>query len=160
MNDGLGKKAEQKIRTWLNRPQDGYSFDRIPDQMSGLYGSANICDFICYKWPNLWYIESKATEMDRFDFSRISEYQMEHLRIKSKIPGVYAVVIVLYAMYKRTFMFNVCDIYSLIEQGKKSLNITKIDKWIIPYAEIPTIASKKILLDYTGDLDSLIWNNR
>ena len=33
-DDGLGKKAEQKIKEWLDRPEDGYSFDRIPDQMT------------------------------------------------------------------------------------------------------------------------------
>lgn len=30
----LGKQAEGKIRQWLNRPECGYSFDRIPDQMT------------------------------------------------------------------------------------------------------------------------------
>ena len=42
MNDGLGKQAEQKIREWLDRPEDGYCFDRIPDQMNGFYGSKNV----------------------------------------------------------------------------------------------------------------------
>ena len=44
-NDGLGKAAEAKIKQWLDRPDSGYSFDRIPDQLSGMYGSKNICDF-------------------------------------------------------------------------------------------------------------------
>ena len=30
----LGKKAERKIRDWLDRPNDGYSFDRFYDQLS------------------------------------------------------------------------------------------------------------------------------
>lgn len=33
-DDGLGKKAEAKIKQWLDRPSSGYSFDRIPDQMT------------------------------------------------------------------------------------------------------------------------------
>ena len=35
MSDGgLGKKGEEKIKLWLDRPECGYSFDRIPDQMT------------------------------------------------------------------------------------------------------------------------------
>ncbi len=30
----IGKKAEQKIREWLDRPEEGYCFDRIYDQMT------------------------------------------------------------------------------------------------------------------------------
>lgn len=30
----LGKKAEAKIKEWLDRPQDGYCFLRVPDQMT------------------------------------------------------------------------------------------------------------------------------
>lgn len=30
----IGKKAEAKIEEWLTRPDEGYSFDRIPDQMT------------------------------------------------------------------------------------------------------------------------------
>lgn len=35
MSDTLiGKQAESKIKEWLDRPLDGYSFDRIKDQMT------------------------------------------------------------------------------------------------------------------------------
>ena len=35
MSDTLiGKQAETKIQEWLDRPSDGYSFDRIKDQMT------------------------------------------------------------------------------------------------------------------------------
>lgn len=30
----VGKEAEKKIKEWLDRPEDGYSFDRLPDQMT------------------------------------------------------------------------------------------------------------------------------
>ena len=57
----VGKEAEAKITDWLNKPELGYSFDRIPDQMNGRYGSSNICDFTCFKSPSMYDIESKAT---------------------------------------------------------------------------------------------------
>ena len=157
MNDGLGKKAEQKIKEWLDRPDDGYSFDRVYDQMTGMYGSKNICDFEFYKYPYMYYAESKATYEDRFDFAMISDYQYEGLMSKSKINGVHALVIVLFATYKRAFVLHIQDIDNLIKSGVKSLNIKKIDKWTIPYKEIQTIPnSRKQLLDYTGEIEEYI----
>lgn len=157
MNDGLGKEAERKIREWLDKPEDGYSFDRIPDQMSGLYGSKNICDFICFKSPYMYYIESKATWKDRFDFNMLTESQHNGLMDKSKISDVFGVVIVLFASYKRAFVFRIEDIDMLEKQGIKSLNINKLDKWFIPYKELRTIPNnRKKHLDYVGNIEKYI----
>ena len=53
-------------------------------------------------------------------------------------------------------MLKIQDIVTLEEQGKKSINIKNIDKWTIPYKEIQTIPSRKLMLDYTGEIESLI----
>ena len=152
----FGKVAEQRIRTWLNRPEDGYSMDRNPDQMSGFYMvSRNISDFFCYKFPYCYYIESKATIHDRFDFGQLSDVQRIGLKSKSKIKGCYGLVVVLFVEQKRAFIVNIKDITDDTPEANltvKSININKIDKWEIPYWEIQTIPSRKQLLDYTGDL--------
>ena len=170
----FGKVAEQRIRTWLDDPEKGYDFTRIYDQMSGKYMvSRNICDFDCYRFPYFYHIESKATYEDRFEFSQLTNLQRDGLRLKSEVKGSYGLVIVLYAAYKRAFIFNIKDIaefinpeatlndmnYRLFHKGDiisqlkiKSLNIKKIDKWQIPYWEIETIPSRKELLEYTGEL--------
>ena len=156
-DNGLGKKAEQKIKQWLDKPEEGYSFDRIPDQMTGFYAvSRNICDFICFKSPNLYYIESKSTWNSRFDFSMLSDVQYNGLLEKSNIKGCYGLVIVLFASYKKAYILDIRHIDELKQKGKKSINIKKIDTWGIPCAEIPTIESRKELLDYTGDFSSLV----
>lgn len=153
----IGKKAEAKITEWLNRPQAGYSFDRIKDQMTGFYGSSNICDFTCFKSPNMYYIESKATYEDRFDFSMITETQHDGLLEKAEIADVFGWIIVLFATYKRAFVIDIRDIKALEDSGKKSLNIKKIDKWGIPYKEIQTIPNnRKHLLDYIGEIEQYI----
>lgn len=158
-NDGLGKRAEEKIKQWLNKPELGYSFDRFYDQMTGFYmTSRNICDFVCYKYPDQYYIESKATYEDRFNFSALTETQHDGLLEKSKIEGVHGLVIILFATYQRAFIVDIRTIKKLEDSGKKSLNIKKIDKWNIPYAEIPTCPSRKSLLDYEGDLQDLVEN--
>ena len=154
MNDGLGKKAEQKIKEWLDRPKDGYSFDRIPDQMSGMYGSSNICDFVLFKSPNQYYIESKATYEDRFDFAQITDNQRTKLLEKSQIKHVFGLVIVLFATYKRAFVLDIQDVQKMIDSGKKSINIKKIESWPVQFTEIRTIENKrKIFLDYAGEIE-------
>lgn len=152
MNDLLGKKAEAKIQEWLDRPDSEYCFDRIPDQMTGRFGSKNICDFTLFKSPYMYYIESKATWEDRFDFSMLTETQHDGLLDKSVFKHVLGLVIVLFASYKRAFILDIRDIKKLEDSGKKSVNIKKIDRWGIPYVEIETIPNnRKQLLDYTGE---------
>lgn len=167
----FGKVAEQRIRTWLDRPQDGYSFDRIPDQLSGFYMvSRNICDFVCYKYPYNHYIESKATIHDRFEFSQLTNTQRNGLRLKAEIRGCFGLVIVLFVESKRAFIFNIKDLADINPDVDdkadnktflkvKSLNINKIDKWEIPYWEIETIPSRKSILEYTGDLPDFEGNS-
>ena len=149
----LGKKAEGKVKEWLDRPDDGYSFDRIKDQMTGFYGSSNICDFTCFKSPNMYYIESKATWADRFDFNMLTQTQHDGLLAKSNIRHVYGIVIVLFATYQRAFVIDIREIKRLEDKGVKSINIKKVDKWEFLYQEIETVPSRKQLLDYTGDLE-------
>lgn len=153
IQDNLGKLAEKQIAKWLHRPSDGYCFERIPDQLSGFYGSKNICDFFLYKSPNMYFIESKATHKDRFDFTMVTEYQWTNLLSRSKIDGVYGLVIVLFATHQRAFILDIQDLEAAKQAGIKSLNIIKIAKWKVPYKEIQTVPSRKQLLDYTGDIE-------
>lgn len=152
----IGKKAEARIKEWLDKPDIGYSFDRIPDQMTGWFGSKNICDFTLFTSPYMFYIESKATYHDRFDFSMLTPTQYEGLLNKSKIKNVFGIVIVLFASYKRAFILDIQEIEKLKASGKQSLNITKIDKWCCRYSEISTIPSRKSLLEYEGYIEDHI----
>ncbi len=149
--NSLGKKAEGKIKKWLDRPEEGYCFDRIKDQMNGFHNSSNICDFTLFKSPYFFYIESKATYADNFPYVMITEYQYEHMLEKSGIDKVRSYVIVLFASYQRAFILDIRDIAKEIAEGRKSINIKKIDKWKIPYIEIPTLLSRKELLDYDNE---------
>lgn len=153
MREDYSKKAEKKIREWLDRPEEGYHVHRIPDQTTGQKGSQNISDFYLYKYPNFYYIESKSVSgedtQDRFDFSLITDYQHDEMLKASKIPGIFGYVIVLFVWHKRAFLFDINDIKEQEDKGVKSLNIKKIDKWTIPYKEIKTIPNnRKELLDY------------
>lgn len=153
----VGKEHEDKVEQWLKRPEDGYSFDRIPDQLTGFWGSKNICDFICFRAPYLTYIECKATYEDRFDFNMLTETQHDGLLLKSKIANTFGVIIVLFASHKRAFVIDIREIKRLEDCSKKSLNIKKIDKWGIKYKEIVTIPNnRKKHLDYSGEIEDYL----
>ena len=177
MDNDHGKKAEGKIKEWLNRPDDGYDFNRWPDQVSGMYGSSNISDFDLYKYPNKYFIESKCTYNDNIPFSCLTNKQRDGMLLKSQIEGTYGLVIVLFQSYKRAFVFNIQDIAEMIDKEAtlfelntrlnkseilsqlriKSLNIKKIAKWPIPYKEIRTIPNnRKEFLDYEGEIEEYI----
>lgn len=147
----VGKKAEAKIKEWLNMPEEGFFFYRLPDQLNGFYGSTNPCDFIMFKKPYFYMIESKATYEDRFDFSMISENQHKDMIEASKVDGVKSIIIVLFASYQRAFILDINDIVASEAAGKKSINIKKESKWDIPHVEITTVPSRKSMLDYSKD---------
>ena len=119
----LGKKAEGKVHEWLDLPESGHDFNRIPDQLSGFYGSKNICDFYMYKYPYMYYIESKASYNDNIPFSMITEYQRTEMFKKSKIFGVRSIVVFLYATYKRAFILDIRDIPTEIVDDYKSIRL-------------------------------------
>lgn len=116
--------------------------------MNGFRGSSNICDFTLFKAPTFYYIESKASYSDNMPFNMLTDYQYDNMLKKAHIAGVKSYAIFLFASYQRAFIFDILDIEASIKAGKKSVNIKKIAKWNIPYAEIPTIPSRKNLLDY------------
>lgn len=110
----------------------------------------------------MYYIESKATENDRFDFNMLTKTQHDGLLSKAKIPNVFAWVIVLFASYKRAFVINIEDLAWMESSlDKHSLNINRIDQWPIPYCEVETILNtRKNLLDYTGEIEQYIPERR
>lgn len=155
----LGKIAEARLQTWLDHPEKGYCLDRIKDQMSMYAHSTNICDYTLFKAPFFYYIESKETETDRFDFSKIKGFpdgdnktQFGGLLEKSKITNVFAVIVVCFSTHKRSFIFNINEIDRIYKEGKKSININDMSG--ISYREIETIPNKRkkyLDFDYTGD---------
>jgi len=92
MGVNRGKDFEKVIKEAFEKVP-GVSIDRIHDQMNGYACSANISDFIMYRYPYEYYIECKSTHMGTLPFSNISDKQWNGMLEKSKITGVIAGVI-------------------------------------------------------------------
>lgn len=93
-----GKDFEEVIKdTFQLNPR--VSIDRLHDQTTGYYGSTNICDFIMYKKPFIYYIECKSVHGNTLSiygrdpkkaYGDITNKQWEGLKEKSQIDGVLA----------------------------------------------------------------------
>ena len=75
------------------------SVDRLHDQTTGYSGSTNICDYIVYKKPFIYYIECKSVHGNTLAiygkdpkkaYGDITNKQWEGLKEKAKIEGVLA----------------------------------------------------------------------
>ena len=68
MPQNHGKKFEEKLKSDFLKI-DGVSKDRLYDPVGGFKGIKNICDYIVYMYPNIFYIECKSHEGNTFPIS-------------------------------------------------------------------------------------------
>lgn len=149
MTDNKGKKFEEKLKeNWVATVPNS-SIDRIYDTVNGLKGVTNVCDFIGYKKPNIFYIEAKSHKKNTFPFSCLSQY--DKLKDKVGIPGVRAGVVIWFIDHDRIVYVPISTITKMMSNGDKSVNIRTIDKY--NYYEIPA-EKKRIYLD--GDYSVLL----
>lgn len=66
----------------------GFDVNRVADNTAGYMGGRNICDFITYLYPNIFYFELKTTKGNTLPFSNITDNQWQGLLEKEKIEGV------------------------------------------------------------------------
>lgn len=126
MTDNPGKQFEELTKE--NFEQFGICYDRIHDQVSGLLGSDNVCDFDVYDYPHLFYIECKETKDVKFDMlHNIRQYQWIKLLKKDKYPGVRAGYLIWMTHYHRLFWVTSCKAKYYYEAGHKTLSIKDLE---------------------------------
>ena len=141
MGTNRGKQFEQKFKEDFSRIP-GVSIDRLYDQVSGMYGVRNICDFIVYKKPLLFYIELKSHLGNTFPLSNLKQY--DKLCNKVGIEGVRAGVIIWFIDHDKIYYVPISTITKMLGEGKKSVNVKDIDTYRI--ISIPSI-KKRVFLD-------------
>ncbi|WP_300924673.1 hypothetical protein [uncultured Clostridium sp.] len=90
MPENLGKKFEQVFKKDFSKIP-GSSIDRIYDPGFGMRGVSNICDFIAYIYPTIFYMECKSIKGNTFPLTNLKQY--DKLNKKVGIKGVRAGVI-------------------------------------------------------------------
>ena len=136
-----GKQFEAKFKeNCLKIPN--LSIDRLPDQFNGFKNSVNICDFVCYRYPSLVYVELKSCMGNTFSLNNLRQY--ESLLSKKGIKGIHPTVIIWFIEHDKIIAFPITSIEKMKKEGKKSINI----KAYLQYecTDIP-VRKRRVLLD-------------
>ena len=149
------KKFEQILSDSFKTIDDA-DVRRLPDQMSGYYGSKNDCDLMVYHWPTLFYFEAKSFAGDSFCFNYKEgtsfHNQLNGLYERCKISGVVGGFIFWAVDYKKVFFVHVNIIKSLIDTGYKSITVknliessSKRNKYVVNIESEVTILYPKLV---------------
>lgn len=141
--DKYGKNFEQKFKEDWKKTIPNSSIDRIYDCTSNYRGVSNISDFICFKSPNIYYIECKTTKDVSFPLKHLTQYKK--LKEKVGIEGVKVGVLIWYYSYDYVIYIPVKTIME-IEKTRKSINIKKLLESDLNYCLIPS-KKKKTYMD-------------
>lgn len=152
MSLNRGKQFEEHFRLDFLNSVDGAFLLRLPDQMSGYKGySKNLCDFIAYKYPNLFLIECKTHNGNTFPLSNLTQYDM--LKARVGIYGVRVGVIIWFVDRDLIVYVPISEISKMKNDGKKSVHVDMLKKNEYRLIEIPT-EKKRVFL--SGDYSVLL----
>lgn len=141
--DNKGKKFETKFKEDRKKTVPDSSIDRLFDGTAGFKNISNISDFICYKYPNIYYIECKTTKDVSFPLNHLTQY--EKLTEKIGIKGVKIGVLIWYYNYDHVVFIPITTIKEIKETGKKSININKLLVSDYEFIEIPSIKKRTFM---------------
>ena len=135
MQQSLGKKFEKKFMEDFSKLPES-DITRLYDSMSGNKGVRNISDFICYKYPYHFYIETKSHKGKSFPLSNLSQY--DKLKTKVGTHGVRVGVVLWLIECDKVVYIPINTITQLKSEGKKSYSVKMINNPEYRDFEIPS----------------------
>ena len=148
-----GKIFEKKFaEQWENTVPDSFCY-RLYDVTTGFRGQRNIGDFVCFKYPCLYFIDCKSIQGNTLPFSDLRQYDdMVELNSK-KITGLRIGFVVWFVDHDRVLWLPIETMKKIKDEGKKSFNINKMFTSEYEYIEIP---SKKLRTYMISDYSFLV----
>lgn len=148
MSINYGKKFEERFKLdWVN--STGGVIVRLYDNTSGYLSISNVSDYICYKYPNIFFIECKSHKGSSIPFSAITQY--DKLIKFSNIFGVRSGVVLWLYEKDIVLYIPVIVIKQLKDIGEKSVGIRHLDKY-----DIIKIPSEKLRVFMKSDYSVLL----
>jgi recombination protein U len=124
--------------------------ERLVDTMNFKKNVKQPSDFLCFKEPNLFYVECKTTKESELKMANISHHQFTTMLERSKIQGCECGILVEFRIDEETIKVFYIDISYINtaknRQGKKYIDIQEASQVGI---EIPT---RKKKINYHYDL--------
>ena len=144
MATNRGKQFEAKLKSDFLKTVPNSTIDRLYDSVSGFKAISNISDFIAYQKPCIYYLECKSHLGNTFPLTNLTQY--DKLKVKVGIPGVRAGVVIWFIDHDRVIYVPISTITKLKQDGKKSVNINKIEEEGYRILNIPS-QKKRVFLD-------------
>lgn len=119
-----GKKFEERFKIdWVNSFPNS-TITRLYDNTSGYLSISNISDYICYNYPNQYFIECKSHKGASIPFTKITQY----VKMKNVVnkPGVRAGVILWLYEKDVIYYIPISTITQMKKDGEKSVGIRSI----------------------------------
>ena len=138
-----GKQFEKKFKQDFLATVPNASVDRLYDVTTGYKSIKQVCDFICYSYPNIFYTECKSHSGASLPISNITQY--DSLLSKVGIPGVRSGVILWLVDKDKVLYIPIKTVKLLIEQNEKSIGIKALQKGY-HIIDIPSV-KKRVFLD-------------
>lgn len=147
-----GKAFEEKFKNDWKRTVPESTLDRLYDVQFGYKSVDNVCDFICYKYPNIYFLECKAHKGSSLPFDAFPQY--DKLILKSGIKGVRAGVVLFLYEKSKVLYIPVSTIKQIKEAGEKSVGLRHLDSHRI--FELPSMKKRVFMdTDYSYLVDNL-----
>ena len=151
-----GKQFENVIRESLEKNAENISIDRLHDQTNGFKGSANICDFIVYRYPYQYYIECKSIHGNTWSLRNATKTQLNEMANKVQIKGVFAGIIVWFMDKDVTLFLPIQYVKSVKDAGQKSIRFDIDMESYNAIHDVPIIdlvgRKKRVFFDYDMEL--------
>lgn len=126
MADNLGKKWEALFKRDFLKSLPDSTIDRIYDPVGKFKHVSNICDYIGYKEPNIFYLECKSCKGNTFNFAKLTQYKKLKEKWEEKVPGARIGIVIWFIDQKRVFYVPFTTVVQMKEvDGKKSVNCKK-----------------------------------
>ena len=140
MSFNYGKQFENLVKSQFCKV-DGADITRLYDTTNGFRGVNNVCDFIGYIYPNIFYIEVKVVQSgNTLSLDRLTQYNK--MVEKCGIPGVRVGVVVWWVEKQKVAYVPISTVTLLKKNGKKSINIKYIDSEEYKVVEIPSTVKR------------------
>ena len=148
MSINYGKKFEERFKKdWV--ASTGGIIIRLFDNTSGYLSISNISDFICYKYPNIFFIECKSHKGASIPIEKITQYNK--LITMSNILGVRSGVVLWLYEKDKVLYVPATTLQKLLLDGEKSVGVRHLETENI--IEIP---SKKLRVFMESDYSVLL----
>lgn len=134
-----GKKFEVQTKEDFELIE-GSTINRLYDTVNYFKGVKNVCDFIGYIYPFIFYIECKTKQGNTFPIDSLRSYnttknkyadvsQYTLLCEKIGIKGVMAGVLIWFVDHDKVLWCDIEGIRNRVEEGIKSINIKDVGKY-------------------------------